>query len=302
MRIIFIFCSICFYLHSSAQSNKIDSIDLKKLMDYEDTISRLGDSIVQSNDWRIREEASAHIIPMVVKALKIKNSFEYKFDSLKTFSILNSEDQKFRIFTWQLTMKDFTYRYYGAIQMNTEELKLYPLIDMSLFIKDIEDTILDNNNWPGEIYYNIVQKKYKSENYYLLFGWDGNDKFSNKKMMDVLWFDEMGKPKFGMPVFYFSEDAKPKTRVIIEYKEDASTTFNFDETMGMIVFDYLVPENPLSEGIFMTYIPDGTYQGFKFEKGKWILVRNVSGENLDKAPYNPPRHEGENPNLYIKNQ
>jgi hypothetical protein len=187
--------------------------------------------------------------------------------------------------------------------MNSKELKLYPLIDMSLFIPTIEDTVLDNNNWWGCIYYNVVEWKTKKpkEQYYLLFGWDANDLFSNKKVADVLWFDSFGKPWFGKPVFSI-DDKELRTRVMIEYKEDANPSLNFDENMNMIVFDYLRPENPLSEGIYSTYIPDGTYQGFKFEDGYWKLQREVFDYKMDVAPIFKPKYEGEDPNVYIKKQ
>jgi len=282
-----------------AQNNKIAENDLTQLKLYEDTIKWLGNTIVQNTDWQLRESASAKIIPTLVKALKIKNSYQYPFDSLVTIKIIKPSDDKFRIFTWQLTMKDHSYRYYGAIQMHDEELKLFPMIDMSLFIPNVEDTILDNDNWIGSIYYNVVPWKYKKEKYYFLFGWDGNDQFSNKKIAEVLWFDEAGKPKFGKPIFQIDEK-ETRTRVIIEYKEDANPTMNFDENMNMIVFDYLRPENPLSEGIYSTYIPDGTYQGFKFEDGVWKLQRIVFDQKMDSAPIYTPKYEGEDPAQYIK--
>ena len=87
------------------------------------------------------------------------------------------------------------------------------------------------------------------------------------------------KPKFGKPVFEI-EEGDIRDRVIIEYKEDASPAMVWDDRLNMIIFDYLQPENPLSEGIYMTYIPDGTYRGFYFDKRKstgycsvWSLIR-----------------------------
>ena len=288
----------------SAQVSKIDTAQLRLLKNYEDTIRWLGNTIVENEDWGEREAAVGKIIPTLVKALKIENSYYYPFDSLQTIKIIKPADDAFRIFTWQLTLKDQSHRYYGAIQMNSKNLKLFPLIDMSLFLPTIEDTVVDNNNWWGCIYYNIVEWKTKKpvkEKYYLVFGWDANDHFSNKKIVDVLWFDTEGKPWFGKPVFSIDQK-EMRTRVILEYKEDASPTLNFDENLHMIVFDYLRPENPLSEGIYSTYIPDGTYQGFKFEDGYWKLQREVFDVELETAPIYKPKYEGEDPNIYIKRE
>lgn len=283
-----------------AQANKISDADLFLMQRYEDTIRWLGNTIVQDTSWEMREAATGKIIPTLVKALKIENSYYYPFDSLSTIKIIKPADDAFRIFTWQMTMKDRSRRYYGAIQMKGQELKLFPLIDMSLFIPHPEDTVIDTNNWWGCIYYNIVEWKSKKDKqkYYLVFGWDANDDFSNKKVVDILWFDSFGKPYFGKPVFNL-DNKEIRTRVIIEYKEDANPTMNLDPELQMIVFDYLKPENELSEGIYSTYIPDGTYQGFKFEDGMWILQRSVFDYKMDKPPDYTPKREGEDPNIYI---
>ena len=290
-------------LGAKAQVTEIKGItpeNLLKLQQYEDTLKFLGDSAIQSRSWEIREAACIQFLKKLKYALLIENSFLYPFDSVKTMSIVQPEDNTFRIITWQLAMKDMTHRYYGTIQMNEPNLKMFPLIDMSMFVKNPQDTLLSSNSWYGCVYFNIVKQKYKRNDYYLLFGWDGNDMFSNKKLVDVLTFNEMGTPMFGYPMFLLKDDPDPKTRVIIEYKEDASPVMNYDEKMKMIVISYLRPENPMSEGIYFTYIPDGTYVGFYFKKGMWRFQEKVFDKVLDQAPDNTPKQKGEDPNIYIK--
>ena len=273
--------------------------DLESIRKHEKTLQVLGDSVVQSFDWDMREQACIQMVKTLVKALKIPGSFDYPFDSVPTVSIVYPDNRDFRIITWQMELKDLSHRYFGAIQMHSDSLMLFPLIDMSMFIPGIDSVILDQDNWFGQLYYDVQEFKFKKERYYLLFGWDANDMWSNKKIVDVLWFDEGGKPKFGKPVFEI-EEGDIRDRVIIEYKEDASPAMVWDDRLNMIIFDYLQPENPLSEGIYMTYIPDGTYQGFYFDKKKkhWILQRVVFDQTLDKAPINKPKQKGEDPNLY----
>lgn len=271
-----------------------------KLQQYEDTLKFLGDSSVQSLSWEIREVATIQFLKKLKQALLIENSYLYPFDSVKTMSIVQPEGKEFRILTWQLAMKDMTHRYYGTIQMKDAALKMFPLIDMSLFIRHEQDTLLSANSWYGCLYYNIVKQTYKRNTYYLLFGWDGNDMFSNKKLIDVLTFDKMGTPMFGYPMFLLKDDPDPKTRIVIEYKEDASPVMNYDEQEKMIIISYLRPENPLSEGIYFTYIPDGTYVGFYFKKGMWRFQEKVFDRVMDQAPDNTPKRKGVDPNIYIK--
>ncbi|MBK6731687.1 MAG: hypothetical protein IPG60_12280 [Bacteroidetes bacterium] len=288
-------------LVSNAQISKITPADLVQMRLYQDTLRMLGDSLAYSKDWSIREHAAVQMVRTLVKTLKPDNSFYYPLDSQMMITTLYPENQEFRIFTFPLKLKDNTYRYYGAIQMRNARLTLFPMIDMSLFIENPQTTTLNCDNWYGAYYYNIKEIKTKEQHYYLLFGWDGVDDFTTRKITDIMWFNDAGIPQFGLPVFAVS-DTEIKQRVFIEYKDDASPTFNYDEEYEMIIYDYLRPENPMSEGIYMTYIPDGTYQGYKLDKktNMWVFQEKVFDHILDKPPLNKPKYKGEDPNMYIK--
>lgn len=298
--IIFLLCCLPWMAQAQKGNTELTPENLAIMQAYADTLHWLGDSIVQSREWEMREQACIVFLKKLKTALKTENSYEFPFDSVPTMSVIEAPDKTFRILTWQLQMKDHSHRYYGAIQMNTAELKLIPLIDMSMFIGNPEDTLLSANSWYGCVYYNIVQKKYKGNIYYYLFGWDGNDMWSNKKLVDVLTFNDNGVAMFGFPQFLKKDDPEPKTRIIIEYKEDASPVFNYDERLKMIVISYMRPENPLSEGIFFTYIPDGTYVGFYFKKGMWRFKDQVFDQTQDAPPDYTPQRKGEDPGQYIK--
>lgn len=292
--------SICL-LAAKAQFSKISPGDLVQMNLYQDTLRMLGDSLAYSNDWSIREHAAVQMVRTLVKTLKPDNSFYYPLDSQMMITTLYPEDKEFRIFTFPLKLKDNTYRYYGAIQMRTSNLTLFPMIDMSLFIENPQTVTLNCDNWYGAYYYNIKKIETKTQSYYLLFGWDGVDDFTTRKIADILWFDDTGTPQFGLRVFAVS-DTEIKNRFFIEYKDDASPTLNYDEEYEMIIYDYLRPENPMSVGIYMTYIPDGTYQGYKLDKKSnlWIFQEKVFDHVLDKPPLNKPKYEGNDPNIYIK--
>jgi hypothetical protein len=114
---------------------------LKQLNIYQDSLISLGKKIINANLDLERKNANYSFIKTLVSALKINNSFIYKFDSLKTISVLNSPDNKFRIFSWYVLNEDGSYRFYGAIQMNTGgPLVLHPLEDYSPLMKNPEDS------------------------------------------------------------------------------------------------------------------------------------------------------------------
>src|SRR6186997_583945 len=124
----------------------ISRTDLKALQLKEDSIKKHAVKIIQGINSDDRFVADSIFTRMLVRALRIKNSFYYPFDSLQTISIQYSPDSVFRIFTWQLVINENVIRQHGAIQMKTYDgsLKLYPLIDKSDVTINIADTIGNN--------------------------------------------------------------------------------------------------------------------------------------------------------------
>lgn len=281
--ILFIFIAA----HSSAQ---IAPQDLAQLQKHERDLAAISFRIVNDSAQEKRAEACFQFIPKLVEALKVKGSFDYPFDSLEAISIVKPPDNSFRIFTWQLRWGNGLFRHYGAIQMNsTDKLLLFPLFDYSDSLENVTSLTLEKDKWYGALYYNIYEFKAKGKKYYILFGFDQNDLWSSKKLLDVLHF-ENGKPLFGAPVFEFEDSTGKKTllsRYILEFKKDAITTLNYSVDDKMIVYDHLVaPEQRLADLKF-TFIPDGTYEGFKLKKGKWVHVEKIKTININQFD-NPP--------------
>jgi len=64
----------------------------------------------------------------------------------------------------------------------------------------------------------------------------------------------------------------------------------YREDEKRIIFDHLAPRDPIMEGIFSTYGPDGTFDGWILSKGKWNFAENVDARlDKDKRPYKDPR-------------
>ncbi len=256
-------------------------LNAQTLSDKEKQLVPLAHDILNDTTEKGRVAAVVKFIPALVEALKIPDSYNYSFNELRNYiSILNAPYNAFRIFTWQLTRDNGSYRYYGAIQKNnSEKLELFPLLDFSDSLENkegvvITDLKLNNNEWYGALYYNIVQKTVKKQQYYFLFGYDGTDLWSNKKVMEVLWF-ENGKPVFGAPLIQVADKSKLLKRFIIQYRKDAAVTFNYNELEKMILLDHLIaPEERLSDLQF-SFIPDGSYSGFRWKKSKWQYVEKI---------------------------
>ncbi len=252
----------------------------------EDTLALLAYGIVNDSFPDLRFAATRKFIPSLVEALKTPNSFHYPFERLQSVSIQYPKDSSFRIFTWQLYVDTAEYHYYGAIQLNSPELKLFPLRDRTESIPgDVQQATLSPDQWFGTLYYNIQQAEHNKEKYYVLFGYDAFSFFRKRKVMDVLSFKD-GQPVFGAPVFVHQQKNKsPVTfnRRVLTYSSAATVRLNYDETLGIIIYDNLI-EMPGLHGEGNNYFPDGSYQGYKLDKGLWMHIDNVFTQTQEVAP------------------
>jgi hypothetical protein len=293
---------LLFSLHSPAQEK---NADIALLNSYSDTLKAICKKLFATENDADKKKYNQQLVNTFERALQLENSFTYEFDSLNDIAQLRPNDKAFRMINWNVAYKDGTQEYFGFIQNKfvqvkkkglfqketTTTIKLFPLIDKSAEIKSPENTISDNKNWYGMLYYAVITKKTKKQTYYTLLGWDGNDKLSRKKIIDVLTFDATGAPRFGADIFEMPKRS-PK-RVIFEYAATCTMSLKYNSKKDSIVFDHLAPDNPTLAGQYQYYCPDMSYDGFGFKKGKWhygadLNIMNDKSHN-DKF-YNDPHN------------
>jgi hypothetical protein len=264
---------------------------MKKLRAKEDTLVDFARYLVTDSTTADRMISDSFFTRLLVRTLRIKNSFNYPFDSLMGVSHLYAPDSAFRIFTWTIQFDDFYSRQKGAIQMRTKDgsLKLIPLRDYSEFTAGAEDSVRSKSNWIGAMYYKIIQTEYQGRKYYTLFGFDTYSAQSSKKWAEVMYFDQKGEPVFGGPFFTYANDnppQKPKYRLTLEYKKDARTLLNYIDDLGIILMDHLISETDQPE-LKWTYVPDGDNEGFKWENGKWVHMDKAFDYKVDMSGADP---------------
>ncbi len=292
-----VFSTFLFFV-APALSAQITSQQKIELTQKEDSLTPLAKLIIQSEDASVRFRSDSLFTRMLVRSLRIPNSFYFPFDSLTTVSRLYSPDSTFRIFTWQVSRDEQIHRRHGAIQMKTTDgsLKLFPLIDRSNLIVSQQDTVTNNEWWIGSIYYKIILKEHLGKKFYTFLGYDEHSIRSTKKRIEVMHFNENGSPIFGGVFFNFSQDSilqKDKSRYWIEYKKNGNARLLYDEEMDLIMVEHLISETnePVKK---FTYIPDGDYEGFKWIKGKWQHIEKVFNFKLEdgQAPAEIPLNKG----------
>ena len=290
---ILIFIAATFSCEITA-GQKVAAGDRKKLEQKEDSLKDLAADIILDSLTAPRMRSDSLFTRVLIRALQTKNSFYYPFASVQGISKLYAPDSTFRIFTWDLQINDYWSLQRGAIQLRTDDgsLKLIPLHDASEFTSDAEDSVRGKNNWIGAVYYDIVKTTYNGKNYYTLIGFDSNNSMSNKKWIDVLSFDKNDQPVFGSAYFSFEKDSvkrEPQYRFSLEYKKEARTILKYDREDKLIIVDHLISETDEPENKW-TYVPDGDYEAFKWQDGKWVHVDKLYNFKLQEgeAPVGDP--------------
>jgi hypothetical protein len=251
-----------------------------------------------------RADAAKNIASAFETYLTDKSTFSKKFVTSKFFSILYPADSSFRIITGQHFVNDNEYRYYGGIQYAKGG---YTAFTDRSYENNEEGTNYDElraDEWQGALYYKLFDCKIKSEPYYLLLGFNGYQFFNKRKIIDVLSFDVNGQPIFGKDVFLpdSTDNGDTELRYIFTHSADVSMKLNFDPAENMIVLDHLMQMKAIYDGQGETSVPDGSYEGFKYKKGKWQHVSVLAQKSLDNIEVKPILNGDREINIFGKNK
>jgi len=253
----------------------------------EDSLSILIKQVSADNSFAVKEEANNNFLSLFRATLSKEGAFDYPFDSLKHIGKIRSEDGKVRIFTWNLPLVGGYQKYFGFILYKKDKRNtlIFELNDSRKSVKDPIKEILGSQNWVGALYYSLTEETYQGKTYYLLLGFDFNNIFSSKKIIEVLTFGKDFEPVFGSNVFKVGDVFL--ARVVFEFSARATMTLRYISDSKTIVFDHLSPSRPDFTDNFQFYGPDFSYDGFKYEKGCWVYVRNLDLRNPRREPVKP---------------
>ena len=250
---------------------------------YEDSINNQYTRLISTANDSIKLDINNSITKLFKEVLENLKSFSYPFEKLKNISKLASGDGYVRIINWNLPLQNGEFIYYGFVQhlnTNKKELTLYQLIDQSGIIQNPENTELSEKNWFGALYYKILTTMSGKTTYYTLLGWDGNNNFTNKKLIENFYFNDKSMV-FGPPIIKVEQSIQ--NRLIFEYSKQAKMMLRYDEKLDIIVWDHLAPSQPKFVGQYMYYGPDLSQDGIQFINGNWVLKPNLDLRNMGKS-------------------
>ncbi len=286
---------------------------------WEDSLIHLRNRVMAEADESSRLALNEDFMTLLEEVLQMPDAFKFAWDSVDNFSVLASPDNVFKIFTWQVVKNDFETENFGFIHVYNDARKkhvIYPLYDKRHNI-DYPKTLIGNHNrWYGAVYYKLIPVKDKNTTYYTLLGWNGNDLFSNQKLIEILHFNKEMTPIFGGRVF--KNYPEKVARVIFEYSKNAVMYLNYENQeylvstgkynpktheydykrvrCDMIIFEELIPLDESMKNVPAYLVPESSLnQGFIEESGKWVFQKTVRGSNPDKPR---PEYQHKNRNYY----
>jgi hypothetical protein len=283
---------ILLFLFSAALSAQTEH-QSEMLVHFEDSLVELRNVMLNAPNNQTRTKANEAFTKAFRVILSQGISYNYNFDSVPSIGDLRSPDNAFRMITWNLPFNDGTHEYYSFVQVNNSKKKkvnditLIQLYDKSSSITKAEKKVLSDKKWFGALYYKIIPIKNGNKTYYTLLGWDGNDQFTSKKLIDVMYFS--GKQiKFGAPIF--KQDRGQPKRVIFELSTEAIMSVRYFEKEKQIVFDHLSPMRDDLKGIRQYYVPDMSFDAYELRKGKWVYLSDLDARNKENilTPYTTP--------------
>ncbi|MBT3963183.1 MAG: hypothetical protein HOE95_03590 [Flavobacteriales bacterium] len=260
----------------------------------------LREAVLKAETDEERLETNAEFLLFLRDALNHEESFKTNFDTIPKIGDLRSPDGYFRMLSWNIPLEDETNKYHCFIQYYDRKEKEYKLVELKKSyhkLKGETRRVFNEKDWYGALYYKIIPAKYKKGNrkrHYILLGWDGHNRYSSMKVIDVMIISPRGI-RFGADLFDHPEDRNIK-RFILEYQSDAAVSLKYDKHKKRIIFNQLVPSQPDLEGMQEFYIPLLEFDAFEWKKRKWRFVHDLDVRmDVREKPYNfPPEEQNSN--------
>jgi len=275
---------------------------------WEDSLINLRNSVLYTPDETKRISLNEEFMSLLEFVLQEKDAFSFDWSAVTNFSVLTSPDNLFKLFTWYIIKDNFTYENFGFIHIYNADRKkyiLYPLYDNRKKIPYPNTAITDINKWYGAVYYKIIPLVDKEKTYYTLLGWNGNDIFTNEKIIEVMQFKMKSTNPITFGAKIFSNYQNRAARIILQYSKNSSLSLNYEkqsynkstgkrdpktrkliyETVfaNMIIFEELIPIDDDMPDTPAFLVPESSLnQGFIVDNGKWLFLPSVNGRNPDK--------------------
>jgi hypothetical protein len=243
------------------------------------TLEKLFGRLATNKDDNDRLRINDSIRTIIESYVESDSVFTHRFNNLRYLGQVTSSDSKIKIITWNLLLTSGKSRYFCyLIRKEGKGIrnKVYSLSAMYSEDPIIKDIDYNQSTWYGALYYDIRPFKYRGEVCWILLGIDYGNPLVTRKIIDVLNFAQDGSLVFGMK--WFKSGDQLLSRVVFEYSSDGIMSLRFS-SKNSIVFDHLVPVNPLQKDNRQYYGSDYSFDAYIYDKDIWRLKINVDARN-----------------------
>ncbi len=275
--LLLLFCLLTYTFESRANS---DSLLLHPAVK---RLAILGDSVLKGSTDAVRIKFLEPFSTLLDSILRSPGGTELSFYQVRALSVANASGKQVKTLTWLVSLENGSnYNYYGYIlykTANSGETKIVRLHHQpDLPREELEILKGDSSNWIGCIYYDVHVERYKKKDYFLMLGWAPQNGFITRKIIEPLVISST-KVTLGVPVI--KAGGKAKARLVFDYNAQVSMSLKYNEKEKMIVMDHLSSSDPRPEakGMYALYGPDFSYDGLKFSKGQWVLIKDLDVRN-----------------------
>ena len=271
--------------------NFLPAQEVKALPELELELAGFGELVVGSQSETERLSANTVFDSLLYQMLLQDDAFDYAFAEVKNLSSLKAENNKFRMFTWLVPLKNGTYSYNGYALVKTKSgLAIEKLIDQVAEPENVEYAWLKAGKWFGAIYYQAFEVKFKKNRYQIFLGYRPGNREVQEKIVEVIAIEDdkirFGEKIFETPnIFDFKYNQRPY-RLRFKYAKKVVASVKWFPNESMIIMDHLTPPDASLKGEWKYYGPDFSYDALYWEKGKWHLKDGVEF-NADTQSISP---------------
>ncbi|OYT15450.1 MAG: hypothetical protein B7C24_12960 [Bacteroidetes bacterium 4572_77] len=187
----------------------IGFLSLVLAQEQENKFLQIVDSVLYSNHNKLEYNDQLKIL--LYQSLTKSAKEIQSFDSNGLIYELQDEKARLQILSWAIQISD-KWEYFAYVKSYNEPRKKYvvwELLAFDLWEPQYYNSKGDADNWPGAVYYKLIEKEYRDRKYYTLLGWLPEKNQTAFKVIEVLTISKSGRLSFGKSS-YFSVD---KTKV-----------------------------------------------------------------------------------------
>jgi hypothetical protein len=249
--------------------------------DAPDALEKLYGRLLNNYDDTDRQRINDSIRLIIDSYVVSDTVFKHRFTKLKYLGQITSQDSLLKIITWNLVLSNSPGQYFCYFIRKQEpgkENRIYRLATSYSEDPVKTDTVYDEHDWYGALYYDIKHYIINDKQYWILLGIDYGNLYISRKIIEVLSFTSEGSIIFGKKLFASGENVK--FRDVFEYASNGMMSLRFRGDSS-IVFDHLVPFTPAHTDDRQYYGPDYSYDAYNFQNGLWRLTINIDARNKE---------------------